>query len=480
MKILKKIIYGLGILLSLASCEKYLDLTPQDSTYDKVFWVDGRNVSKASAGAFSLLRDALRFQRTFFVFGDFAAGNFYPGEYVLNYEGIAKSGGFKFTTAIYLEEGLWNWTRFYTIINLCNLILENTPNIPIEKFDKGEIEKNRLIGQAHFLRAYINFYMQRVWGDILLVKETYKDPLKIPPLARAPQEETLDFCIEDLKFAILNLDNTGSKSFASKGAAQALLAHIYAWKHDYINAELFSNDVINSNYRLVGINEYKDIWKGNSPETIFEISMLYVPGTSESAGDFFTVLLGNSSYPGTPGGYAWLVDKESVINDYFQDKNEDRFKLIIDSDNLLSKYDNVVRTEVSEKVIEDVPNSNLVLLRLADIYLLRAESYYKNGKEQLAMDDLNIVRRRAGLPSIIATGDNLFQEIFRERRRELIGEGCTQYDLIRMGLFSKLSEYYDIYSSSRIENQGYYWPLDMKVLLPQNRLLTQNPWWRNH
>lgn len=479
---LKKYIYGLGVVMTLGSCQKYLDLSPENNTYDEVFWVDANNISKATGGAYSKLRSSLRDSRSFFIFGDLAAGNFRVGGDYWNYNSLVKSGGFKFSYAPYLEGSLWNWTRFYEVINQCNLIIDKTPNIPSDNFEGGEAEKNALIAEAKFIRAYSNFYMQRVWGDILLIKESLKDPQVVPPVARSSQDETLAFCIEDLEFAITNLSTGGSKAKASKGAAQALLAHIYAWKHDYAKAEAVSSELISSAYSLEEMKDYRKIWAGQSKESIFEINMLYNTSGNEFSKDFFNAFLIDPTIKGKGAGSAWYFDSE-VLNSYF-DEDEARFDSISRqngnvNDVLLRKYDNVNYYQPNN-ASEYAISNNLVLFRLADIYLLRAEAYYKNGKTSQALADLNKIRNRAGLASINVTGEDLFIEIFRERRRELIGEGSTQFDLIRMELFDKLEEYSAYYSIDRINNQGYYWPLNMRDLLPQDELLTQNSWWKNH
>lgn len=121
-----------------------------------------------------------------------------------------------------------------------------------------------------------------------------------------------------------------------------------------------------------------------------------------------------------------------------------------------------------------------MLIRLADLILLCAEANFKTGKDNLALSDLNLIRNRAGLSSIQLSGDELFKEIFRERRRELIGEGIIQFDLIRSNLFKKFDEYSAYYIEERIANKGYFWLLNMRALLPQNEKLTQNPYWANH
>lgn len=467
------------VLASLSSCQKYINLEPENSTYDEVFWKDANNISKATNGGYSMLRDALRNERSYFIFGDIAAGNFAVGSDHWNMTRFSKAGNFYFNYAAYLEGSLWNWTRFYGIINQANRIIENTPLIPAENFEDGEAQKNSLIAEARFTRAFVNFYMQRVWGDILLVKQSYNDPQNIPPIARSPQKETIDFCIEDLKFAIDHLITT-RKSIANKGAAQALLAHVYAWSHDYVNAEKYANDVINAGYSLESSADYRKIWLGDSKESIFEIHMQYETNAGENDANFFNIFLADPVVRNKGVNSAWRLDQQ-VLEEYFNE-DEVRFDSVFrkgDGSNLyfLRKYDNVKYYEPTTNAY--TINNNLVIFRLADMYLLRAEAYYKNGKTQLALDDLNRIRERAGLEKVNASGDNLFTEIFKERRRELIGEGSTQFDVIRMGFLNKL-EFSDYYSESRIEKQGYYWPLDMRALLPQDELLTQNPWWKNN
>ena len=75
----------------------------------------------------------------------------------------------------------------------------------------------------------------------------------------------------------------------------------------------------------------------------------------------------------------------------------------------------------------------------------------------------------------------MLDEVVMERGRELIGEGQWFYDLIRTEPTQQWLEYIG-YPSDRVNatNKGYYWPLDMGTLFPQDNLLTQNPWWATH
>ncbi|MDH5828737.1 RagB/SusD family nutrient uptake outer membrane protein [Sphingobacterium faecium] len=471
-----------GVLLTGTSCNKYLNFTPENSTYDQVFWKDGANVNRATLGAYALLRDALRNERSYFIFGDIAAGTLLTGGDYWNYKDISKNGGYKFSYAPYLEGSVWNWTRFYKIINQCNLIIEHTGEMDADLFDDGESEKNHYIASAKFLRAYTYFYMQRVWGDVLLVKETFKDPQDIPDMGRSPEKETLSLCKEDLAFAIGNLESSSIKSFASKGAANALLAQIYAWEHDYVNTEKYIAETLKGGYSLEDIKDYRKIWQGDSKESIFELNMLYNSTGDEWSKDFFSPFLTSANVPGKGAASSWEIDPEFLATEF--ETPEARLDSITApfpnsaKQKVIRKYDRVefYSTNLSNYAVDN----NLVLMRLADIILLRAEAYYKNGKEGLALQDLNSIRERAGLPAAQFAGNELFKEIFRERRREFLGEGITQFDLIRMNMFKEFDEYSAYYSQERIDNQGYYWPLNMRDLLPQNEMLTQNAWWKNH
>ncbi len=467
---------------ALLSCKKQINLAPENATYDEVFWVNGANIDKALSGSYSMLRDAFRADNSYFVFGDIAANNFALGSDFWNYTSFIESGRFNFNYAPYLEGSLKNWSRFYGIITQCHQIIDKTPEIPDSKFEGGAEQKNRLIGEARFLRAYVYFYMQRVWGDVILTKTTFKDPTNIPPAARTPESETLAFCLSDLQSASALLDNSANKTHANKVSALALIAHVYAWKHDYTNAEKYCDSVIqNSPVALEPIEDYKKIWEGNSQESILELNMKYDAISNEATSTFFGRFLTAPYIKGRSGiNSTWPINAD-LIDEIFSEP-EQRKEIMMETAagggnvKMLTKYTNVNYFDPNNSNTYVISN-NLVLLRLADIYLLRAEARFKNGKPGDALLDLNKIRERAGLADYEETGTELFDEIADERRRELIGEGCTQFDLIRM---EQLSRLFSDYTTDRIAKKGYFWPLDMRTLLKQDELLTQNEWWNNN
>jgi len=483
---MKKISYHIKLACLLifcltSSCQKYLNLEPINATYDEVFWVNGANVEKALSGAYGMLREAFRLDRSYFITGDLAGDNFLMGSDLWNYQSFKdEDRGLRLSDASYLEGSVHNWTRFYAIINQCNLIIENINNIAISKFNGGETQRKRFEGEARFLRAYTYFYIARTWGDPVLVKETFTDPGNVPSLGRSPESETLEFCLEDLEIALGLLDNSAASTHANLGATQSLMAQIYAWRHDYVHAERFCDEVINSGiYSLENIETYKNIWKGNSNENIFELFMQFDPVSNEATNGFFNLFL-TEPYIKNRQIAAVCFIGEKIINSFSED--DLRFPQIIEpvfgeSNHILVKYNNVDYYDPNNANTYVVSN-NLVLMRLADILLLRAEARLENGNTGGALMDLNTVKARAGLNAFLGGGESLAEEIVDERRRELIGEGTFAYDVIRMGQLERV--FPNSYTSARIAQKGYYWPLDLNTLLPQAPLLTQNEWWRSN
>jgi hypothetical protein len=126
-------------------------------------------------------------------------------------------------------------------------------------------------------------------------------------------------------------------------------------------------------------------------------------------------------------------------------------------------------------------SNNLSLFRLGDIYLLDAEALAMTGNSGGAVIDMNQTRNRAGIGGYNGPTDqtSLVNAIFQERERELIGEGQTFFDVIRMEPVLHGLEALG-YLPDRISLKGYYWPLDLSALFSYDPLLTQNPYWASH
>ena len=150
---------------------------------------------------------------------------------------------------------------------------------------------------------------------------------------------------------------------------------------------------------------------------------------------------------------------------------------------LMLKYTNFQYQQPDSKTLPYIDN-NLVLFRLSDIILLDAEALANQGDLTGAANDLALTEDRAGIDEYKnpTTQYDMIDEVVIERGRELIGEGQWYYDLIRTEPTQGWLEYQGYPADGRVNavNKGYYWPLDMSTLFPQDNLLTQNPWWATH
>ena len=132
----------------------------------------------------------------------------------------------KSTPAEVTRRGLVNWTNYYTRIQSINLLFENQ-----DKIRNGD-HKKRVLGEAHFFRAYYYYMLLRQFGGVLLLKNNY-DPLydgtKFP---RASYEEMVNFIAEEADLAASLLSEkleTSDIGRATRGAALMLKAKTYFW-----------------------------------------------------------------------------------------------------------------------------------------------------------------------------------------------------------------------------------------------------------
>ncbi|HWJ27992.1 MAG TPA: RagB/SusD family nutrient uptake outer membrane protein [Flavisolibacter sp.] len=483
------------------SCKKYINEAPITSTYDSKFWTSQTSVNQATLALYKQLRDCFRDQgidynyNSYFIFGDLTSGMFLPASREWNYATITTDRQYDFSYVPYLEGALKNWSRFYKLIAQANLILERVPQMPTSLFNNDEKIKNSYIAEALFMRAYVYFYITRVWGDPVYISRTYNssDYGNIEPVARTAEATVLDSCISDLKKAAGMMDYSHGDPTrairANKGSANALMAHIYAWKHDYVNAHLACQEVINNGgYSLEPAASYKNIWAGqSSSESIFELAMQFNENGNEENFDFFQTFL-KDNYIDNRLSNCWVASKDYI--EYLYDQQNDiRFQNILTHVNasggdkegyLMLKYTGFkYKTPATEA--GPYINNNLVLFRLADIYLLDAEALAMQDNAS-AVTPLNIVKQRAGLDPYSGPLDkvSLCNEILEERGRELIGEGQWFYDMIRTEPVTHALEDWLGYPSDRVAQKGYYWPIDMSALFKTDPLLTQNPWWASH
>ncbi|ETZ23331.1 RagB/SusD family nutrient uptake outer membrane protein [Pedobacter sp. V48] len=495
-------IFLLGGMLctGLFSCKKLLDLKPEGSVYEGVYWKTQDDATSGLMGAYSLLRKSLTLGgsgMSNFVFGDFTAGVFNQGgDYALNF---LVRGDEYYGTGLnvndfrgdYLDD-FQTWTPFYKTITQANTVIEKVGKMPDNVF-KTPADKRKIIGEAYFIRAYTYFYMVRIWGDLPLVLQYDPDPVSSKNIGRTAEATVLDSCVVDMnKAAKLLAWKTSNEEIvrADKGAAFALLAHLNRWKYfvtketdqTLLNNAVAAIDSITTSgkYQLEPASSFAKLFKGKSSEGIFEISTSFSQGEYQVDGGFYLYTLG---IPYVPNKVRSTIFDKDMVDAIFADPADARYNYYFDrtkpEDMILTKY---VGKNKQNLVFKD-PNAqtgavidcNISVFRLAEMLLLRAECNALLNKSGEALTDLNAVKRRSNLDNYAGSGDDLRYEIFDETFRELFCEGHTWYDMVR----NKMVVDYlgaDRFPQSRYDEEGWKWPIN-RGLFVDNKVLTQNKYW---
>ncbi len=508
MKKIKILIFGIVISI-LSSCS--LEHLPYGNASGNQIWNTAGGIEQMVSGSYSLLRKVLINDRPMYLYGDL------PSNAVLTHNHwIAKYAAQGDYVGAYLADWWLDWRPYYQIITTTATILKHIDDVPLVEFSRDETEalekRNQLKGEAYFLYAYTYFYLSRIYGDVPLVKEAFESVSQglengtTIPRKQAPEKETLTYLLKHIDAAIVLMDykKIGDNNWAvrvDKSAALTLKAHVLLWlakdetsnSAEYIklvsNAESTLDIVINQSGRsLVDYNNPKavvDMFDGQSSEGIFEllVSVEKKETYHMNAGGFslHTSTYRDVSRQTLSNLTDFLIpDPAKATNLYPQ--NDKRRNLFFQNfgnpagDHLappfLLKYASNIEDDPSYPD-KYYTNSNVLLFRLSDCVLLRAEALTKLGRYGNARMLLNTIRNRAGIGNYMGSDSNLIKEIFEERARELVGEGHSAYDRIRNNYWDG-SEYM---TDERKQKKGYYWPVDFRNLISSNPDLYQVPFW---
>lgn len=296
--------------------------------------------------------------------------------------------------------GLWN--GYYQGINRANRAINNNPDI-----DMDPKLKERLVGEAKFLRAYFYFFLVRGWGDVpLITNELSSDEYK---QERNTASEIYDLIINDLKSAIEVLPLKSEYSDpdlgrATQGAAEGLLAKVFLFLNDYENAEKYADQVISSGeYSLLS-----DFSKLHSQEGEFNSGSIFeIACAAKESG------AGGSSYstpqrPRGQDGWGFNNPSHNLMNAFEPgDPRLDATVLFVgeafpDESGYVRDHPNMEDEHYNQKGWSPKPvgggnvdPENIRRLRYADVLLIAAEAKNELGKIGEARILLNQVRERA-------------------------------------------------------------------------------------
>ncbi|GGI24885.1 RagB/SusD family nutrient uptake outer membrane protein [Pedobacter mendelii] len=351
------------------------------------------------------------------------------------------------------------WDYPYQVIRQSNLIIDGVN----KSAGISAAVKSQLTGEAKFFRAMMYFNMVNYFGGVpISLDPTELNNARNP---RASITETYTQILTDLKDAqnLLPTSYVGTAALkvrANKWAATALLAKVYLYNKDYVNAEVEATKIIGSGTYTMATTANTFI--NTSPETILQLSTLF------GASAFSTYRTTSSANNVSPPNYV-------LYNNFTKDfeLNDNRKTTWIDSTTFNAiKYYRINKYKVQTATAATLGNEYTVLFRLAEVYMIRAEARTQQANISGAQSDLNIIRTRAGLVNTTAsTQATLLTAIAKERKLEFFGEfGNRWFDLKRTGTADAVLG--PLKSTYKTTAQLYPIPLSQINL---NSNLTQNP-----
>ncbi len=416
------IISALGLILFFSSCEDFIEIgTPSSETLSETVFTDDVLAESAIRGIY------IEMSNTGFASGGRRSVTYLSGLSADSY--IVSSNPNTDVNKVQFEENeltsnnfeLFNlWSSMYEIIFLTNAAIEGLEN------STGVTDelKNQLLAESKFIRAFSYFYLINLFGDVPLILMPDFQENKLVP--RNSMSEVYTQIINDLESAeeFLAEDYSFSNNERvrpNKAAAKALLARVYLFLEDWSKAEEKASEVIaNQTYLLE--SDLNEVFLANSDETIWQI---------------FPV----STYLNTNEGSTYInFSLNGSLADAFIHSFEDGDKRLANWTASTIVGGTSVYYPFKYKIQFGTPGTEYsMVLRLAEQYLIRAEARARLGQLNEAIDDLDMIRYRAGLPLISNTNPlinqaDLLLAIEQERRVELFTEwGHRWLDLKRTG-----------------------------------------------
>ncbi len=489
----------LGGLLTLHGCRDYLDVAPQGDITEDQIRNDPAAAEALVLGAYNSLWDEGLHGNAFMAMTDIASDDGDKGSspadgqntfgLIDNLQPTANIGQFNSM-----------WSASYRAIARANQAITRVPLSPAE-----EAERNRLLGEVRFLRAYYYFNLVRFFGGVPLV-----DRVPLPQEAnndefqtRASAEAIYNFLIEDLEFALANVGDKGAVQTGrvTRGAAAGLRAKVALYRQDYQRAFDLTSAIIAGEYGSYGLlPNYEDIWREvgeNSSESLFEVQT----GTNTACNGAINlyVIFQGVRAGGARGwrdlGFGFNNPSESLVAAYEAGDVRPESTIIFinpppqgtvlwDGFRIPSR-DSVENDRYNYKVYHSRtaesncgnPNrlpKNLRILRYGDILLIHAEAAFALDNTGAALNDINQLRERAGLePLAVVTREAIWQE----RRVEMAMEHDRFFDIVRQEAVQpgRAVAAYAQQGKTFVVGKNELFPIPAQQIQLSDGRLTQNP-----
>ncbi|MDR0815546.1 MAG: RagB/SusD family nutrient uptake outer membrane protein, partial [Bacteroidales bacterium] len=415
MKSIKNTIVGLSLVasvLSVASCEDFLDLQPTGSIVADNAISDAKTARGAVIGVYAQLKSLNFGGGSIHLLGTMPGDNVEFSGSLTQYQQLDNNAyptNNQVTVPVY--QGL------YSLINRANWVISDIGKVTDPAL--GEAEKKQLLGEAYFGRAYGYFELARGWGGVQIQTSPTTGLNVIKGVKRSTQAETYAQAIADLTEAesLLPDDDAATRNRAQKSAARALRARVHLYAGQWAEAETYASQVLANTAKYELVKPYSSFFTAPylTKESVFELTF--------SASDQNRV---TGWYPTQFGGSFEYRPTAEIVN-------------ILNNPALAGSRSALIATSNTGQVYNAQLNRTgldpVFLIRVAELYLIRAEARAKKASPDLtgAIADLNAVRDRADIAAYSGANDapSVLQAIEDERRIEFAFEPHRWYDLVR-------------------------------------------------
>ena len=407
-----KYTYIIPSILLATSCADFLDQEPANYISDGAVITSAASARAALNGAYH----------------DLGASAYYGGRYFdagvnLASDNVTWTGSlnfyYDFDTHQYSAENQllsYAWYSIYATVNQTNQVIAKTAQL--QGLQEGE--RQRIIGEATVIRSLAFFDLARTWGNVTVVKEATTSPTQFDGLKQQSAREVYQIAADDILSVRDQLSDPSDRVHVNKAVADALLSRIYLYLENWTEAAARASRVISNSYYSLGT--IADLLGAKEPtESVWELAY-----SSSFTND-------QSAYwrsPNDGGRHEWGPSKEVVTLLADASAGGDRKAF----------YSDYSTAQVPDYYVGNLYRSassddNVILFRLAEAFLIRAEALAKQDTPDFegALRDLNTIRRRSNVPEINAVDsrEKLIQLIEDENRLEFAIEPHRWFDLVR-------------------------------------------------
>lgn len=439
-------ILALGSALAFSSCEDLLETEPRQSLTPTSAFADAKGYESLVFSAYGKIRNFNYYGQTMQIAPEIMADNLRIIANTGRYIG-QEANADRAHINLWDFQGTNNFRGLYSGINETNIILTE---IDEAKGDKAL--KDRIKGEALFLRSLFYFDLARVYGyepgkevngwnkSVVIRTEPVVGFSAADLRTRGTNREVYDLIQKDLQAAIGLLPaaakGTVGSYRASKGAAEALLARIFLYDSKFSEAAAMAGQAMasagfaNDGTGLLTTTNYVTAFSTfPNPESVFEMEIRSndwstVDGVNNSVASLSSNVL--------PSAQFILTASNELISSYETgDVRRNTWAATTRTGSTGVVYRSNKWLGAKGDFLENLP-----IIRGSELFLIRAEARYRTGDEAGSRADLNALRSKRGLDNVsagLASGD-LFDQILKERRVEFVLEGHRWFDLKRNGL----------------------------------------------